>query len=87
MSLKKHCCANLPRTVFIAIFGQCTEGLSASFYWRCREGLLWYDSREEAERTQFSHLQSLGTIWRHVIELYFYFSGFFRHSVEDVHKS
>lgn len=56
MLLKKHCCANLPRTVFIAIFGQCTEGLSASFHWRCREGLLWYDSREEAERTQFSHL-------------------------------
>lgn len=54
MLLKKHWHANLPRTVFIAIFGQCTEGLSASFYWRCGEGLLWYNSREEAERTVFT---------------------------------
>lgn len=51
MLLKKHGCANLSRTVFITIFGQCTEGLSASFHWRCREGLLGYNSREEAERT------------------------------------
>lgn len=44
-----HWHANLSGTVFIAIFGQCTEGLSAPFYWRCREGLLWYNSWEEAK--------------------------------------
>lgn len=77
MFLNKHWHANLPRTVFIAIFGQGTEGLGASFYWRCREGLLWYNSREEAERTQICHLEyisPLGTIWRHG---YFYFISLF----------
>lgn len=42
----------LSRTVLISIFGQRTEGLSASLYWWCREGLLRYNSWEKAERRQ-----------------------------------
>lgn len=42
----------LSRTALISIFGQRTEGLSSSLYWRCRERGLWYNSWEEAERRQ-----------------------------------
>lgn len=42
----------LSRAVLISVFGQRTEGLSASLYWWCREGLLWNNSREEAERRE-----------------------------------
>lgn len=46
----------LPRAVLISIFGQRAEGLSASLYWWCRQGLLWYNSREEAESRENSPL-------------------------------
>lgn len=52
MLVKEHRCANLAGAVFIAIFGQCTERLGAPFHWRCGEGLLWYNPREEAEKTE-----------------------------------
>lgn len=42
----------LSRAVLISIFGQRTEGLSAPLYWGCRDGLLRYNSWEEAAMRQ-----------------------------------